>query len=214
MSKVENGANAAVAPKSKYAAKREARVKAQTNVVEEQNVTEMLPEDDKAVQTVNNEQTVHEENKQDVLQKTNNIKPKRPFIKGATKNLVKAFDNYPKHQIDLAVIILQNAEIRRFTALGIINYLTQKGEINGNSKYVSFQYDKFAVKIDGLSREFRYTEKFFINCLLAAFTSFANSAAKTINTFINKEIEDYNQQENVDEINSIIEANINRDKEE
>lgn len=213
MSKVENGVIAAT-PKSKYAAKREARVKAVANTNEEQKVTEMLPEDDEAVQTANDEQTVHEENKHVVLQKVNNIKSKKPFIKGATKNLARAFDNYPKHQIDLAIIILQNAEIRRFTALGILNYLTQKGEIDGNSKYVSFQYDKFAVKIDGLSREFRYTEKFFINCLLAAFTSFANSAAKTINTFINKEIKDYNQQENVDEINSIIEANINRDKEE
>ncbi len=210
MSKVENGVVAAT-PKSKYAAKREARVKAVANANEEQKVIEMLPEnDEQEVQTTNDEQEVHEENNHIVLQKTDNIKSKRPFIKGATKNLAKAFDNYPKEQVDLAIIILQNAEIRRFTALGILNYLTQKGEINGNSKYVSFQYDKFAVKIDGLSREFRYTEKFFINCLLAAFTSFANSAAKTINAFINKEIKDYNQQDNVDEINSIIEANNNR----
>lgn len=96
--------------------------------------------------------------------------------------------NYPEHIVNLALIIKNNAEIRRFTALGILNYLLQKGEINGKSRYVNFKYNKFAVSCDGLMREYLYTEPFFINALIAAFSSFSASAQRTINIFCEKEI--------------------------
>lgn len=96
--------------------------------------------------------------------------------------------NYPEHIVNLALIIKNNAEIRRFTALGILNYLMQKGEINGKSRYVNFKYNKFAVSCDSLIREYLYTEPFFINALIAAFSSFSASAQRTINIFCEKEI--------------------------
>lgn len=94
----------------------------------------------------------------------------------------------PETYTNLVRIIKNNAEIRRFTALGILNYLTQKGVINGEKKYVTFKWNKFTVTTDGWSREFSYKQPFFINCLVAAFSCFANSANKTIEDFVNSEI--------------------------
>lgn len=94
----------------------------------------------------------------------------------------------PEVYTNLIRIIKNNAEIRRFTALGILNYLKQKGVINGEKKYVTFKWNKFVVTADGWSREFSYKQAFFINCLVAAFSCFANSANKTIEDFVNSEI--------------------------
>lgn len=95
---------------------------------------------------------------------------------------------YPEHIVAVALIIKNNAEIRRFTALGILNYLLQKGEIKGDKRYVSFKWNKFAVKANGLMREFTYNEPFFLNALVAAFASFSASAQRTIDAFCKKEM--------------------------
>lgn len=104
------------------------------------------------------------------------------------RGLPPVVKNFPEHVVQLALIIKNNAEIRRFTALGILNYLLQKGEISGDKRYVSFKWNKFAVKANGLMREYPYTEPFFINALVAAFTSFSASAQTTIDTFCHKEM--------------------------
>lgn len=96
--------------------------------------------------------------------------------------------NIPTHVLELACIVKDNAEIRRFTSLAILNYLHQKNELRGKKGYVDFLWNKFAVKAGGLSREYRYTESFFIKALVSAFTSFANSANKTINNFLEIEL--------------------------
>lgn len=93
----------------------------------------------------------------------------------------------PSHLTNLVRIIKNNAEIRRFTAIGIINYLTQKEILNGTNKYVEFLWDKVIVYCDGWSRSYKYKEVFIINALVASFTSFANSAEMTINEFAAKE---------------------------
>lgn len=120
------------------------------------------------------------------------------------RGLPPVVKNFPEHIVQLALIIKNNAEIRRFTALGILNYLLQKGEIQGDKRYVSFKWNKFAVKANGLMREYPYTEPFFINALVAAFTSFSASAQRTIDVFCHKEmsvgIEKAVDQDEVDEI--------------
>ena len=95
-----------------------------------------------------------------------------------------AVKNIPTHVLELACIVKDNAEIRRFTSLAILNYLHQKNELRGKKGYVDFLWNKFAVKAGGLSREYRYTEPFFIKAL----ASFANSANKTINNFLEIEL--------------------------
>lgn len=100
------------------------------------------------------------------------------------KGLPETSTAYPKHVVELSLLMKNNAEIRRFTALGIVNYLQQKGIIGSKvSPSVIFKWNVFTVKVGGFTRNYKYSEAFFINCLLAAFVSFSNSAQKTINRF-------------------------------
>ena len=116
--------------------------------------------------------------------------------------------NYPKHYVAIALLLKNNAEIRRFTALGILNYLLQKQEISGDKRYVSFKWNKFAVKANGLVREYSYNESFFLNALIAAFSSFSASAQKTINVFCHKEMScGVEKAIDTEEVNEIISLN-------
>ena len=155
------------APVSKYAAKKAARAKAANE--ETQTI-----EDATAV-----EETVAE---------TTDAQTQKPAKDKKVKGIAPAATNYPEHVVAIALIIKNNAEIRRFTALGILNYLLQKGEIKGDNRYVSFKWNKFAVKCNGLMREYSYTEPFFINALVASFNSFSASAQRTIDAFCHKEM--------------------------
>lgn len=116
----------------------------------------------------------------------NNTKASGPHK--SSRELPPAAGQYPEHMVAIALIIKNNAEIRRFTALGIINYLLQKKEIKGDKRYVSFKWNKFTVKFDNLVRDYSYNETFFINCLVASFSSFAASAQKIINNFTYEEM--------------------------
>lgn len=118
------------------------------------------------------------------------------------KFVANAADKYPEHIVAIATIVKNNAEIRRFTALGILNYLLQKKEISGDKRYVSFKWNKFTVKWNGLARDFYYTEPFFLNALVASFSSFSASAQKAITRFCNIETKanDALSQEEVDNI--------------
>lgn len=110
----------------------------------------------------------------------------------------------PEHVVELAYIVLNNAQIRRFTALGIINTMKQKGLIDKTAKcFVKFNLNKFAIIINGLKTEYLYTNKIFISSLIASFSSFAHYATIIIDEFIKKEVNDnsgeYVTQSDVDE---------------
>lgn len=116
--------------------------------------------------------------------------------------------NYPEHYVNIALLIKNNAEIRRFTALGILNYLLQKGEIRGEHRYVTFKWNKFAVKCNGLMREYSYNEPFFLNALVASFSSFSASAQRTIDAFCHKEMSvGITKAVDQDEVDNIVELN-------
>ena len=95
---------------------------------------------------------------------------------------------YADHMIELVLIVKHNAEIRRFTSLNIINYLNNKGIINERKAHVAFRWNKFTVKFKGLSRDYAYTETFFINALIASFSNFSASAQKAIGRFAKAEL--------------------------
>ena len=101
------------------------------------------------------------------------------------KNTVR----YPDHVFNLFLIVNNNAEIRRFTALGIIKYLLKNEVISGKKNYVTFMPNKFSVTSDGLAREYFYNETFFLNALVASFSSFSASAQRVIDNFTKKELE-------------------------
>lgn len=159
------------APVSKYAAKKAARIKATLEGNnEETTVNSDISESVNTTieESAENSNTVNTKKKKNVLP---------PIV-----------NKFPDHIVQIALLIKNNAEIRRFTALGILNYLLQKKEISGDSRYVSFKWNKFAVKCNGLMREYSYTEPFFLNALVAAFSSFSASAQRTIDNFCKKEM--------------------------
>ena len=129
MSKVENGAKAA-APRSKYAAKRQARLE-QAIAEEKANVQEETEE------------------------VTDNSSKKVVPIDAA---------KFPEHIRNIGICLRYNADLRRFVAKAIINYLTQKGEINGNSKFVKFHkfwYSSLFHTLKNLSSKINFNTSLF-----------------------------------------------------
>lgn len=193
------------APISKYAAKKAARAKAAA---------------EESVQTVTTEQTSVENAETTIAEEISPLTSKLP--KDKKKNsLPPVATNFPEHIVQIALLIKNNAEIRRFTALGVLNYLLQKGEIRGDKRYVSFKWNKFAVKANGLMREYSYNEPFFLNALVAAFSSFSASAQRTIDTFCKKEMSigiakavDQEEVDNIAALNEQYQGNGNEGDEE
>lgn len=114
----------------------------------------------------------------------------------------------PKHILEIVFIIKFNAEIRRFTAKGIINTLFTRDEIKTKRPYIKFLWNKFVINTNGLNHEYNYNETFFINSLIASFQCFAEIAQETINKFCFEELsDDYIADISSDNINKIIELN-------
>ena len=202
--------NAGAAPVSKYAAKKAANAKA---AVEETKV-----------ETVANEEAQVQTDEEDIAAPIPEAaKHNAKHIKDKKKKdgLPPIAANFPEHVVQIALLIKNNAEIRRFTALGILNYLLQKGEIRGDKRYVSFKWNKFAVKANGLMREYSYNEPFFLNALVAAFSSFSASAQRTIDAFCKKEMSvgitkavDQEEVDNIAALNEQYQGNGNEGDEE
>ena len=202
--------NAGAAPVSKYAAKKAANAKA---AIEEAKV-----------ETVATEETQFQPDEEPIAAPIPEAaKPNAKRIKDKKKKdgLPPIAANFPEHVVQIALLIKNNAEIRRFTALGILNYLLQKGEIRGDKRYVSFKWNKFAVKANGLMREYSYNEPFFLNALVAAFSSFSASAQRTIDAFCKKEMSvgigkavDQEEVDNIAALNEQYQGNGNEGDEE
>lgn len=96
--------------------------------------------------------------------------------------------DYPQHIVHMVLILNNNAEIRRFTVLGIIYHLTHKGDIDTPCKYVRFKWNKFVVKANGVQHAYAYTEPWFIDAIIAAFKSFEYSAKLSVKMFLRKEV--------------------------
>lgn len=195
--KTENGAAAKM---SKYAQKR-ARLAANEALENAANVTN---ENAEAL-------AVGDKSSDDAAPKAERFarKPfKKPYREKNADGLPAVVDNFPKHVVGIALLIKNNAEIRRFTALGILNYLLQKGEITGDHRYVTFKWNKFAVKANNLMREYSYNEPFFLNALVAAFSSFSASAQRIIDEFCRQEMSiGLNKAVDQDEVNDIVALN-------
>ena len=78
----------------------------------------------------------------------------------------------------------------------------------GDKKYIVFKWNKFAIRYDGLTREYLYTEPFFLNALVASFTSFSASAQNIIDEFARREMSvGINKAIDVEEVNEIASLN-------
>lgn len=121
-----------------------------------------------------------------------NIKMRKSDIKTVREKL-------PTHLVNLVAIIKNNSEIRRFTSLAIINYLKQKGIINTDKAFVTFNWTKFTVSVNGLGQDYRYNEQFLIDALCGSFNSFAHNAENIISVFLDTENEKVNSNLPVEE---------------
>ena len=198
MTKTENGATAA--KMSKYAQKR-AKLAASEALENAANVTN---ENAEALTVGDNPGDAPAPQAERFTRKPF----KKPYREKNADGLPAVVDNFPKHVVGIALLIKNNAEIRRFTALGILNYLLQKGEITGDHRYVTFKWNKFAVKANNLMREYSYNEPFFLNALVAAFSSFSASAQRIIDEFCRQEMSiGLNKAVDQDEVNDIVALN-------
>lgn len=179
------------APVSKYAAKKAARATKKEDVqpkVEKTKVEESKVE------------TKVEDTKPEVIQeapavvttaapapKVNTEKVKPKTIVGKEKREINV--DVPEHILEIAYIPKDNAAIRRYTSLNILNHLSQTGVIrkDGKGNFVKFLWNKFRVSSDGIIKEYSYREQFFLNALVGAFGQFASSAQNTISIFMNEE---------------------------
>lgn len=145
--------------------------------------------------TIEGENSVNTETTE--VKKKFNRRSKSPFI-----------DRYPEHITNLVLLMKNNAEIRRFTALGIINRLTQTGVIGEGKKYVTFRWNKFTVYVNGFGCDYAYSEKFFLESLVASFVSFSNAAQRIINIFCKEELKlSIGDSVDTEEIDNIIKNN-------
>lgn len=180
------------APVSKYAAKKAARATKKEDVqpkVEETKVEESKVE------------TKVEDTKPEVVQeapaavvtttapspKANTEKVKPKTVVGKEKREINV--DVPEHILEIAYIPKDNAAIRRYTSLNILNHLSQTGVIrkDGKGNFVKFLWNKFRVSSDGIIKEYSYREQFFLTALISAFSQFASNAQETIATFMEKE---------------------------
>lgn len=182
-------------PVSKYAAKKAARAKkeVETVITEETKIEEK--EDIKV--EVDKTETVVEQPAAEApapQEQTTVNKPTNKVISGKTKTVVgkekcELNADIPSHIFEIAYIPKDNAAIRRYCSLNILNHLSQIGVIrkDGKGNYVKFLWNKFRVSSDGIIKEYSYSEKFFLIALISSFNQFANAAQQTISDFMDKE---------------------------
>ena len=130
---------------------------------------------------------------------SNNVK--RSFRKPTLKDKL---EKVPEHIRNIIYVLNNNAEIRRFTSLAMINTLRTANAISETDKvYIKFGINKFSIIVNGLAQEQHYNNNFFIEAFSASFAAFAKSAQKLINTFCEVENRELNEEEIVETAKAI-----------
>lgn len=192
MAQIKNEGSASV---SKYAAKKAARAKKEvetviteeTKIEEKEDIKVEVDKTDTAVEQPAAEAPAPQE-------QTTVNKPTNKVAIGKTRTVVgkekrEINVDVPDHVLEVAYIPKDNAAIRRYCSLNILNHLSQIGVIrkDGKGNYVKFLWNKFRVSSDGIIKEYSYREKFFLVALISSFNQFANAAQQTISDFMDKE---------------------------
>lgn len=183
------------APVSKYAAKKAARAKKEVETVITEETKIEKKEDIKV--EIDKTETVVEQPAAEApapQEQTTVNKPANKAVSGKTRTVVgkekrEINVDVPDHVLEIAYIPKDNAAIRRYCSLNILNHLSQIEVIrkDGKGNYVKFLWNKFRVSSDGIIKEYSYKEKFFLVALISSFNQFANAAQQTISDFMDKE---------------------------
>lgn len=183
-------------PVSKYAAKKAARAKKEVEAVITEE-TKIEEKEDIKFEVYNTEPVVEQPAAVEApapQEQTTVNKPANKAVSGKTRTVVgkekrEINVDVPDHVLEIAYIPKDNAAIRRYCSLNILNHLSQIGVIrkDGKGNYVKFLWNKFRVSSDGIIKEYSYKEKFFLVALISSFNQFANAAQQTISDFMDKE---------------------------
>lgn len=115
----------------------------------------------------------------------NCIMEKRNAKAAAKKNVIPVIKGVSETVTKMISLVKFNADIKRRTYLGIIKYLKDTGIAKDtDSIFIEFGWNnKFKIVINGLGREYFYSETFFLNALVDSFKWFAEDAGKIINAY-------------------------------
>ena len=108
----------------------------------------------------------------------------KPQTKKIVKKVAHATPQAPEEVQNVIKIIKYNANIRRHTALNILNTFVEDGFIpDTKGAFVDFQWDKYTVKQNGVTKEYQY-DKTFVEALVKAHEDVAKDSAIVINAFV------------------------------
>ena len=91
--------------------------------------------------------------------------------------------NVDAHIVRMIRILQSNADIRRYTSLGIIKRLISKKVLTEGGNYITFRWDKFTVCNKGINTDYRYTDEVFLRSFVAAFGILDDIASKALENF-------------------------------
>lgn len=108
----------------------------------------------------------------------------KPQTKKIVKKVAHATPQAPEEIQNVVKIIKYNANIRRHTALNILNTFVEDGFIpDTKGAFVDFMWDKYTVKHNGITKEYPY-DKCFVEALVKAHEDVAKDSSIVINTFV------------------------------
>ena len=125
--------------------------------------------------------------------------------------------NIEPHIVRMIRVLHANADIRRYTALGIVNRLIANGTITEEGNYVRFRWDKFTVSSKGINNDYRYTDIVFLESFVGAFGILTSVASKSLDNFCKIEFDKLSGEKidakNVDSVsNEIIKRQVDSDE--
>lgn len=119
--------------------------------------------------------------------KETNGKAKRytkPQPKKNVKRVAHATPQAPEELQNVVKIVKYNANIKRHTALNILNTFVEDGFIpDAKGAFVDFMWDKYTVKHNNITKEYQY-DKTFVTALVKAHEDVAKDSAEAINKFV------------------------------
>lgn len=108
----------------------------------------------------------------------------KPQPKKNVKKVAHATPQAPEEIQNVVKIVKYNANIKRHTALNILNTFVEDGFIpDSKGAFVDFMWDKYTVKHNNITKEYKY-DKTFVEALVKAHEDVAKDSAEAINKFV------------------------------
>lgn len=112
------------------------------------------------------------------------VRYNKPQPKRNVKKVGHATPNVAEELQNVVKIVRYNANIKRHTALNILNTFVEDGFIpDSKGAFVDFLWDKYTVKHNNIVKEYQY-DKTFVQALVKAHSDVANDSTVAIKAFV------------------------------